>query len=647
MLHKIIIAILLMVSPVWAAPVILFTDILSGPNTGGKNNNGVFLCIYGNDFGATQGSSIVEINNTEVSAYEYWGASDTAPSHYDKICVQPGSSVTTGAIKVTVGGVSSNTDHTFTVRSGNIYFVNGQTTGTCGSSGSGTYADPWTNPNCAVNSTNIVAGDTVYFRAGTYSSQWGYGGIPAVFTFRDSANGGSSATGTITSPIAFLGYPGEDVYLYADSGSNPLRGIQLYYAPDYYVFAGFRILARTNAFSGGSKNDSGNNAIGTRFIANNVTGLTVQSGGGSSVIIPGKHDIKILGNNIHGSRSGGNLDHAVYLQACSNDTEVAYNYLYDNNYETGAPLSLNYEGSGTSGNCSNTLTTSGTVTAGATTMTLSTATYVDKFSYLSIAGAGPAGAALRVQITSKSGNDVTFTPATSTEVINASVKEVAGTANFHSNLLDCSVYPARAVYIFEQYFRTGDPTPIPLTNIYNNVFDTCGYPTNDGVVEVQNGDINIYNNTIYNARSYPLFVATSGAIGVQAHIPVLTWKNNISHVQSGIAYHQTSIPASVDSFVCDVNNYYGNGAYSGSCTNAISSDPLFVSSSDFHLQSGSPAKDAGTTVALVTKDFDGIERPQNSIYDIGAYEYVSPLCSDCKGINLWRTKQGGFTGGFQ
>lgn len=618
----------------YAAPKILFTDILSGPNTGGKNNNGVFLCVYGTGFGSTQGTSTVKINNTEVTSYEYWGASDTAPAYYDKICIQPGPSVSTGAIKVTVNGEASNTDQTFTVRSGNIYFVDGQGTGTCSGDGSGTYADPWTNPNCAVNSTNIIAGDIVYFRAGTYSGQWGYGGVSAVFTFRSTVNSGSSAEGTVTNPIAFLGYPGEDVYLYADSGSAPVAGIRFYYAPDYYVFAGFRIVARTNAFSGGSKNDSGNNAIGTRFVGNNTTGITVQSGGGSAVIIPGKHNIYILGNRVHGSRSGGNLDHAVYLQACSNYTEIAYNHLYDNDYVNGAQLSLNYEGSGSSGNCSNTLTLSGTISVGATSGTLSSGTYVDKFSYIAISGAGVSGATLRVQIQSKSGNDITWDTPTSTEVSIPSVKEVAGEAHFYNNYIDCSYAGNRGIYTFEQYYRTGDPTPYPITYVYNNIWNSCGVPTNNGVIEHQNGNLSAYNNSMYNSSSYPLFIATSGTIGVQANVPVLTVKNNIMYSSSGVLYHQATMPASVLSFVCDHNLFYGNGSYSDSeCSSgAISSDPLYTNTTteDFTLQSGSPAKDAGTTVALVTKDFDGLTRPQNSVYDIGAYEYEVGGCTPSK-----------------
>jgi hypothetical protein len=56
----------------------------------------------------------------------------------------------------------------------------------------------------------------------------------------------------------------------------------------------------------------------------------------------------------------------------------------------------------------------------------------------------------------------------------------------------------------------------------------------------------------------------------------------------------------------------------------VNADPLFVTNgSDYHLQSSSPAKDAGTTIATVTTDKDGNARPQGSAYDIGAYELLA------------------------
>jgi hypothetical protein len=57
--------------------------------------------------------------------------------------------------------------------------------------------------------------------------------------------------------------------------------------------------------------------------------------------------------------------------------------------------------------------------------------------------------------------------------------------------------------------------------------------------------------------------------------------------------------------------------------NLIGVDPKFIDASngDFHLQSDSPAINAG--VPTIIKDIEGTSRPQGPSYDIGAYEYFS------------------------
>jgi hypothetical protein len=59
-------------------------------------------------------------------------------------------------------------------------------------------------------------------------------------------------------------------------------------------------------------------------------------------------------------------------------------------------------------------------------------------------------------------------------------------------------------------------------------------------------------------------------------------------------------------------------------TERSDADPLFVSAADRHLQSGSPAIDAGTDSTSVTSvDFDGDTRPTAADWDIGYDEYGS------------------------
>jgi hypothetical protein len=59
--------------------------------------------------------------------------------------------------------------------------------------------------------------------------------------------------------------------------------------------------------------------------------------------------------------------------------------------------------------------------------------------------------------------------------------------------------------------------------------------------------------------------------------------------------------------------------------NLTTDNPLFVNpaGANFHLQSGSPAINSGTSLNAPTTDFDGNSRPQGAGYDIGAYEYTS------------------------
>ena len=122
-------------------PRLFFTDIVTGANKGGENNNGVYLTIYGKGFGATQGSSTVIIGAGAPAQYKIWGQNNSANTMLDMIVVQIGAKASTGNVIVTVNGMASN-PLPFTVSSGHIYFVspNGN------DSNSGSFASPWLTP---------------------------------------------------------------------------------------------------------------------------------------------------------------------------------------------------------------------------------------------------------------------------------------------------------------------------------------------------------------------------------------------------------------------------------------------------------------------------------------------------------------------
>jgi hypothetical protein len=226
-----------------APPVVLYTDISAGPNTGGENNKGIYLSIFGKNFGDNGlGSTVrVYINNVEVDQYRFLGNSRGRPD-IQQIIVQIGAlgNPAVGVplpISVVVDGVASNADQTFTVNPGNIYFVdalNGVDTATINSGGG--FTDPFKSVQKAAGMTTsfaitpasttgawgrVRAGDFVVLRGGTYTDV-GFGGSASgegffVQTLNKSgcpigircAQGGGNSSG----PITFMGYPGETAYI--------------------------------------------------------------------------------------------------------------------------------------------------------------------------------------------------------------------------------------------------------------------------------------------------------------------------------------------------------------------------------------------------------------------------------------------------
>src|SRR5471032_190553 len=103
-------------------PVVIYTDVTSGPTSGGENNLGGYVSIFGLHFGTTISNVHVYFGNNEVAAYRYLGASN-GRSDIQQLTVQPGA--LNGAagslpIKVTVSGLDSNTDKTFMVNPGRV-----------------------------------------------------------------------------------------------------------------------------------------------------------------------------------------------------------------------------------------------------------------------------------------------------------------------------------------------------------------------------------------------------------------------------------------------------------------------------------------------------------------------------------------------
>ena len=185
-------------------------------------------------------------------------------------------------------------------------------------------------------------------------------------------------------------------------------------------------------------------------------------------------------------------------------------------------------------------------------------------------------------------------------------------------------------------FATVDPSKGPV-EAYNNVIINVGLGpvSTDGDSEAYaaiyspnitntgaqgTGTISVYNNTFWHTSAQNPFGSTAVLETVGSNL-TMSARNNLVYSISGVSYiSQLSggIMTGSDS-LC-----FGNGPSPSGFTGSVNSDPLFtnISGKDFHIQSTSPAIDAGLTVAL-PRDHDGISRPQGSAYDIGAYEYNS------------------------
>ena len=140
----------------------------------------------------------------------------------------------------------------------------------------------------------------------------------------------------------------------------------------------------------------------------------------------------------------------------------------------------------------------------------------------------------------------------------------------------------------------------------------------------------IYNNTFYDA--------TTGVELGDSGVSAAEVKNNIFvTISTPISDSGTSTVKSTN--FCDSA---GTGC-------SVTGSPSFTNAAtgDFTLQSGSSCRDAGLDLsATLTTDYIGTARPQNSVFDLGAYEYIvsaggggqsqSPAWDTPRRSHLWR-----------
>ena len=176
-------------------------------------------------------------------------------------------------------------------------------------------------------------------------------------------------------------------------------------------------------------------------------------------------------------------------------------------------------------------------------------------------------------------------------------------------------------------FTEGSMTARVLDNLVNDVGSGIDYGNDSGAL-----DLKVVNNTIAGGQ-YGILLEQSDGTEVTAAIAnnAITG-NSVAGLQINAANPQlVSLSEHHDLFFDNAADVVGDAPGAGS----IFDNPLYAGGSDFHLQPGSPAIDAGDDASVppdLTTDLDGNPRIRGARVDIGAFETAPEPAAGCAEI---------------
>jgi hypothetical protein len=333
------------------APLLLYTDLLSGPNSGGENDNGTYLSLFGKDFGSSSGlgtATRVFIGGAEVVSYRYLGPCQ-GRTDIQQITVQIGrlENPKPGVplpIEVRAGELKSKsfTQQTFTVNPGRILFVS--LAGDDATAVAGDIRHPWRHlqrSDSALSGAWGAArpGDVIVMREGIWTDI-GFGSTTHRYFLKLYGNSGTAPLGVAgTGPITFTAYPNEKVVLHP--AVNVVYGVidglnsSVFDSAGNPKYSQWITISNLVIPTGGINDGPINLETGSsnwRVVNNDLSAPDAVTNRAAGVTGNGRHEA-VLGNHIHdvagtGSRGETLLDHGIYVDSGS-DWELAYNVIED------------------------------------------------------------------------------------------------------------------------------------------------------------------------------------------------------------------------------------------------------------------------------------------------------------------------------
>jgi hypothetical protein len=263
---------------------LFFSDLESGPDSGGENGKGAYVTIWGNGFGDSRGTSTVTIGGGAADNYPVWSST--------KITFQLGAAAASGDVVVHVANKGDSNALPFTVRAGNIFFV----TSTGSDQADGSFATPWKTIPKAKNAQQ--AGDIAYIgtHAGDSVSQTTVDASSSYncalgMSFNDGSNSGTQAM-----PKALVAYPGATATIGVENGiEHGILSPGITGTFDYWVFSQLVLRGQNEAI------DIENSGTGWRIIGNDIS--CPNGTGESGCVTGGQNDntagLKMFGNVVH------------------------------------------------------------------------------------------------------------------------------------------------------------------------------------------------------------------------------------------------------------------------------------------------------------------------------------------------------------